>query len=73
MDRKGVSVMRSFPNYLPLSATKAQRISKKMETLEYDRLYGAFFGLDIEANAKSLVKHSLERYVEWTKNEDLDV
>ncbi|CAM6099667.1 unnamed protein product [Calypogeia fissa] len=73
MNRQGVSVMRSFPNYLPLSASKAKQISDKISTLEYDRLYGAFFGLDIDTNAKSRVKQSLERYVHWSQDEDFDM
>ncbi|BBN07924.1 hypothetical protein MPTK1_4g07340 [Marchantia polymorpha subsp. ruderalis] len=73
MDRKAVSVMRSFPNYIPLSGSHSQRISKIMETLEYDRLYGAFFDLEIETNAKALVRNSLQRYVHWLQSDDTDI
>ncbi|KAL2629339.1 hypothetical protein R1flu_014025 [Riccia fluitans] len=69
-DRKCVSIMRSFPNFIPIAPSHARRIGAIMETLEYDRLYGGFFELEIDTGAKKIVRDSLQRYVEWIHKDD---
>lgn len=61
-DRQHVSFMYSYPNYIPLSATAVDRIVESLRPLRFDRLYGHFFGLEIEADAKRVVRTSAERY-----------
>lgn len=41
-DRKHVSFMYSYPNYIPLPASAIERIVKAVEPFEYERVYGAF-------------------------------
>ena len=48
-DRKHVSFMYSYPNYIPLPASAIERIVKAVEPFEYDRVYGAFWDMVIEA------------------------
>ena len=62
-DRKHVSFMYSYPNYIPLSASAIERIVKAVEPFEYDRVYGAFWDMVIEADGKAVVKRSAERYL----------
>jgi hypothetical protein len=62
-DRKHVSFMYSYPNYIPLSASGIERIVKAVEPFEYDRVYGAFWDMVIEADGKAVVKRSAERYL----------
>jgi glyoxylase-like metal-dependent hydrolase (beta-lactamase superfamily II) len=62
-DRKHVSFMYSYPNYIPLSASAVERIVKAVEPLDYDRVYGAFWDMVIEADGKAVVKRSAERYL----------
>ena len=62
-DRKHVGFMYSYPNYIPLSASAIERIVKAVEPFEYDRVYGAFWDMVIEADGKAAVKKSAERYL----------
>jgi hypothetical protein len=61
-DRKHVSFMYSYPNYIPLPASAIEQIVKAVEPFEYDRVYGAFWDMLIEADGKAVVKRSAERY-----------
>jgi hypothetical protein len=62
-DRKHVSFMYSYPNYIPLSASAIERIVKAVEPFGYDRVYGAFWDMVITADGKEVVRRSAERYV----------
>jgi hypothetical protein len=62
-DRKTVSVMYSFPNYIPVSAAEVRRIVETLKPYEFDQIYGAFFGRNIKAGAKQAVRSSAERYI----------
>jgi glyoxylase-like metal-dependent hydrolase (beta-lactamase superfamily II) len=62
-DRKHVSFMYSYPNYIPLPASAIERIVKAVEPFEYDRVYGAFRDMVIERDGKAVVKRSAERYL----------
>jgi hypothetical protein len=66
MDPKQVSFMYSYPNYLPLNAREIRHIMECLDTLDYDRVYGAFFirgkGV-IPAKGKEIVRRSGERYL----------
>ena len=62
-DRKHVSFMWSYPNYIPLPASAIERIVKAVEPFEYDRVYGAFWDMVIEKNGMAAIKKSAERYL----------
>src|SRR5207302_10661731 len=62
-DRKHVSFMYSYPNYVPLSASAVERIVKAVDPFEYDRVYGAFWDTVIERGGKAAVIRSAERYL----------
>lgn len=61
-DRKHVSFMYSYPNYIPLSAAAVERIVRAVEPFDYDRVYGAFWDMVIERDGKATVAQSGERY-----------
>lgn len=61
-DRRHVSFMYSYPNYIPLDAATVDKIVEKVMPLKFDRMYSAFYHLDIEADAKGAVQRSAERY-----------
>lgn len=69
-DRKHVSFMYSYPNYIPLSPSAIDRIVRSVEPLNYDRIYGAFWDMTIEHNAKSVVRQSAARYIAAITNHD---
>src|SRR5699024_8187630 len=63
-----VTFMRSFPNYLPLSAAVVRRIAASVDDLEFDRMYGNF-GQHIPHGAHRAVQTSAERYAAWVSGE----
>jgi hypothetical protein len=61
-DRKHVSFMYSYPNYVPRSAAAVGRIVTAVEPFPYERVYGAFWDTVIERDSKAAVARSAERY-----------
>jgi glyoxylase-like metal-dependent hydrolase (beta-lactamase superfamily II) len=61
-DRRYVSFMYSFPNYVPLSARAAQRIVAAVEPWPFDRIYGAWWDRVVADEAKAAVARSAARY-----------
>ena len=61
-DRRHVSFMYSYPNYIPLAATTVDRIVEKVMPLKFDRIYSHFYHLDIQSDAKGAVQRSAARY-----------
>jgi hypothetical protein len=62
-DRRNVSFMYSYPNYIPLPASAIERIVRAVEPFSFDRIYGAFWDMVIEADGKAVVSRSAERYL----------
>jgi hypothetical protein len=63
MDRRHVSFMYSYPNYIPLNAESVRGIARAIEPLAFDRIYGAWWGRNIEAGAKAAFERSVRRYL----------
>ena len=63
-DRRYVSFMYSFPNYLPLSAASVRRVAAAVEPFAFDRIYGAWWNRVVAADAKAAVARSVERYIQ---------
>jgi len=61
-DRRWVSFMYSYPNYIPLPASEIDRIVAAVEPFEFDRIYGAWWDRNVESDAKAAVRRSAERY-----------
>ena len=61
-DRKHVTFMYSYPNYIPLSARVVESIAQKVAPLAFDRLYSHFAGLVIEKDSKEVIQRSVDRY-----------
>lgn len=61
-DRRWVSFMYSFPNYIPLPAEAVDRIVASVEPYPFDRLYGAWWDRIVATDAKAAVRRSAERY-----------
>jgi hypothetical protein len=59
-----VSFMWSYPNLIPLSAPKVQRVADILEPFAFDAIYGAFSDRgQIDANGKQVVAASIARYI----------
>lgn len=61
-DRRSVSVMRSYPNLIPVGPSVLSRIEAQLSRLSYDRIYGAWPGHHILEGAQAVVTRSFERY-----------
>jgi glyoxylase-like metal-dependent hydrolase (beta-lactamase superfamily II) len=62
-DRRFVSFMYSYPNYIPLPAATVRRMVERLEPYPFERVYGAWFGAVVRADAKAAVRRSAERYI----------
>jgi hypothetical protein len=62
-DRRFLTFMRSYPNFIPLSAREVQKIGDSVEPFAYDRIYGHYFDRIIATDAKRVMKASVERYI----------
>ena len=63
MDRRSLSFMYSFPNYIPLNAGAVRRIAQAVAPLAFDRIYGAWWGKNIAAGARAAFDASVKRYL----------
>jgi glyoxylase-like metal-dependent hydrolase (beta-lactamase superfamily II) len=62
-DRRFLSFMYSYPNFIPLNGETVRRIGAIMEPLAFDRIYGAFWGRVIASGAKAAARASVARYL----------
>ena len=62
-DRKWLSFMRSYPNFIPLDKATVAHIGKAMEPFAFDVIYGHYFDRVIAKDAKAVLARSVERYI----------
>ncbi len=62
-DRRTVSFMYSFPNYIPLGPTAVRRIAAALGPFEYEEIYGGWFRQNIRVAAKQAFDYSVRRYL----------
>ena len=70
-DRKYLSFMRSFPNYLPLGEKAVRAVAATVAPFRYDAIYGAFWNRVIPSDAKSVMDISVRRHIEWLNKDAL--
>jgi glyoxylase-like metal-dependent hydrolase (beta-lactamase superfamily II) len=63
MDRRYVSFMYSYPNLIPESPGAIERALRLMEPLDFDVIYGAWWGRVVSRDAKAALVRSAERYL----------
>jgi glyoxylase-like metal-dependent hydrolase (beta-lactamase superfamily II) len=68
-DRKFVSFMWSYPNFIPLGEKAVRTIASRTSSWQYDRIYGAFWGRVIESDGKRVVEASVARHIEQLSRE----
>ena len=69
LDNKSVSFMRSFPNYIPMSAPGVERIKRMLEPYPFERVHGAFMDRSIWKDGKGVVNRSADRYIRWIRGD----
>jgi hypothetical protein len=62
-DRRWVTFMYSYPNYIPLNASAVRGIVKAVEPYEFDRIYSSWKDRVVISGGKEAVRRSAERYV----------
>lgn len=63
-DSRWVSFMRSYPNYIPLSAAAVRSVLEQLEGHEFDRIYNNF-GRTVRQDANAVLRRSADRYIGW--------
>jgi len=63
MDRRTLSFMYSYPNYIPLNAQSVRRVASAVDPLVFDRIYGAWWDRNISTDAKTAFTASVRRYL----------
>lgn len=67
-DTRWVSFMRSYPNYIPLSAKAARQVSARLQPYAFERIYDNFSGL-VKRGGREVLARSAERYAKWVSGE----
>jgi hypothetical protein len=62
-DRRFVSFMWSYPNYIPLPASAVNRILQSVRPFGFSRIYGAWWDAIVESDGKAAVERSAARYL----------
>ena len=62
-DRRYVSFMYSYPNYIPLGGATVRHILASLEPFAYEHVYGAWWDRKIVAGGRDAVLRSGERYL----------
>ena len=66
-DRRWVTFMYSYPNFIPLPVNIVKRISSQVDTFKFDKLFDAFHRI-ISEDAKERVRVSATRYIAALEN-----
>ncbi len=66
-DRKTVSFMRSFPNFIPMSAPAVERVVNALAPFAFDRIHGAFPTRTIWKDGKRVLETSAKRYLDYIR------
>jgi hypothetical protein len=62
-DRRHVSFMYSYPNYIPVDGATVRQIVRKLEPYKFAKLYGAWPGFVVSGDPKVALRRSAERYL----------
>jgi glyoxylase-like metal-dependent hydrolase (beta-lactamase superfamily II) len=68
-DRRWVTFMRSFPNYIPLAAWETNQVMATLRRLRFDRLYGWTPDRILRSDAKAALERSSERHLRALRGE----
>ncbi len=63
-DRRWVTFMRSYPNYIPLPAEAVSGIVEAVRAYPFDRIYGGWWQNDVPADGMGVVERSADRYIQ---------
>jgi hypothetical protein len=62
-DRRHVSFMYSYPNYIPVDGATVREIVRRLELYQFAKLYGAWAKFVVAGDPKVALRRSAERYL----------
>ena len=62
-DRKFLTFMWSYPNFIPLSARQVEGIAAALAPFRFDTIYGHYFDRVIPSGGEDVLKRSVARYL----------
>jgi len=62
-DRRHVSFMYSYPNFIPLNRRQVEAIVAAVEPYPFDSIFGAWWDLIVRGDGKNVVHRSAQRYI----------
>ncbi|WP_460815008.1 MBL fold metallo-hydrolase [Nocardioides korecus] len=68
-DREWVSFMWSFPNLIPLDEAAVLEVADRVERLDFEVVYGGWFGAVVVRDGAAAVRRSADRYVARLRGE----
>jgi hypothetical protein len=68
-DRKFLTFMWSYPNFIPLSAKQVEGIAAALAPFDFDTIYGHYFDRVIPTGGKAVLKTSVARYLAAIRDE----
>ena len=71
-DRRWVSFMYSFPNYIPERPRKVRRALGLLAPLSFGTVYGAWWGRNVRADGAAAVRRSADRYLRFALDDGED-
>jgi hypothetical protein len=72
-DRRWVSFMYSFPNYIPERPRKIRRALNLLAPLSFDTIYGAWWGRNVRGGGVAAVRRSADRYLRFALDDGNDL
>lgn len=63
LDRRHVTFMYSYPNYIPMKPPDVRGIRSRLEGFEFEDVYGYTWGRNIIGGARAAVDRSFDRYL----------
>lgn len=63
LDRRHVSFMYSFPNYVPLNRHAVERIAAALAPFAFDGIFGAWWNRVVSGDGKAVLARSVARYL----------
>jgi hypothetical protein len=61
--------MWSFPNFIPLSAPRAEGVIASLKNYNFDRIHGAFTDRTIWSDGKGVMERSAARYLKLIRGD----
>lgn len=66
-DRRWVSFMHSYPNFVPERPSVVRRAVRLLEPYSFEKIYGGWWGMNVASDGSATVRRSAERYLRFVE------